>query len=262
MNYIVLDLEFNQPFQFQSGSQTILNPECPFEIIQIGAVKLNQNFEYLESFNFFIKPQIYKRIHPFVEKITGITQEQLRDCPFFPDAYHAFVQFIGNESSVLCTWGVDDIKSLFKNILYYNLKPNLITDKYLNVQSFANMYLHYEPGKTIGLKNAVTLLNLPIDAEFHNALHDAQYTAQIFKIVHPDNLVPDTFHILDLAKKKEPKTRLHTKAFLQYFQNSIGRELTEEEISMLKSAYKLGRNRTYDISNEKYKKMQKKEGKK
>ena len=54
MNYIVLDLEFNQAFPFKSGKKVEPNPECPFEIIQIGAVKLNERFEQLDSFNCMI----------------------------------------------------------------------------------------------------------------------------------------------------------------------------------------------------------------
>ena len=46
MNYIVLDLEFNQAFPFKSGKKVEPNPECPFEIIQIGAVKLNERFDF------------------------------------------------------------------------------------------------------------------------------------------------------------------------------------------------------------------------
>ena len=44
MNYIVLDLEFNQPYNFKTGKRSPLVAECPFEIIQIGAVKLDENF--------------------------------------------------------------------------------------------------------------------------------------------------------------------------------------------------------------------------
>ena len=73
MNYIVLDLEFNQPFHFKTGFQTTLHPDCPFEIIQIGAVKLNEQFTILDEFNILIKPVIYPRIHPYVEKITNLT---------------------------------------------------------------------------------------------------------------------------------------------------------------------------------------------
>lgn len=83
MNYIVLDLEFNQAFPFKSGKKVEPNPECPFEIIQIGAVKLNEHFEQLDSFNCMISPQIYPRLHPFVEKITGIRPKMLAGQPIF-----------------------------------------------------------------------------------------------------------------------------------------------------------------------------------
>ena len=56
----------------------------------------------------------------------------------------------------------------------------------MNIQSFATTYLKYEPGKAIGLKNAVELLELEIESDFHNALNDAMYTAEIFKIVRPE----------------------------------------------------------------------------
>ena len=155
MNYIVLDLEFNQSFPFKNGRKVEPNPECPFEIIQIGAVKLNDQFEQVDTFNAMIRPQIYPRLHPFVEKITGIHAEMLADKPDFKSAYEGFLKFIGNEPAILCTWGGDDIKSLFRNILFYNLNADAVTDQYLNVQPFAAQYLNHEAGKAIGLKNAV-----------------------------------------------------------------------------------------------------------
>lgn len=247
MNYIVLDLEFNQPFAFKSGIQTILNPECPFEIIQIGAVKLNNSLEIVDRFNFMIQPQIYPRIHPYVEKITGITLQQIKDCPPFPKAYDAFLTFIGHEKNILCTWGIDDIKSLYKNILYYNLDSDKLTDQYINVQNYATKFLNYEEGKNIGLKNCVLELNLEMDAAFHNALNDAAYTAEIFRVVCPTPPAADTFHIMDITKKKLHHGRINTKALLECFENKLERPLTEIEVNLIKSAYKLGRNHTYDM---------------
>ena len=40
MNYIVLDLEWNQ-----ACNHEFENPRIPFEIIEIGAVKLNSKYE-------------------------------------------------------------------------------------------------------------------------------------------------------------------------------------------------------------------------
>ena len=45
----------------------------PFEIIQIGALKLNENLETISTFDSLIKPTIYKYIHPFVANLTKIT---------------------------------------------------------------------------------------------------------------------------------------------------------------------------------------------
>ena len=90
MNYIVFDLEFNQSFDFKTGSSAKSNPECPFEIIQICAVKLNSSFETIGHFNRYIKPVIYKRIHPYVEKITAITQDDLKNGAPFAEVFRDF----------------------------------------------------------------------------------------------------------------------------------------------------------------------------
>ena len=103
MNYIVFDLEFNQSFDFKTGSSPASNPECPFEIIQIGAVKLDSNLETVGYFNYYIKPVIYKRIHPYVEKITGITQEMLDSGHNFSEVYEALCDFADPAEDIFCS---------------------------------------------------------------------------------------------------------------------------------------------------------------
>jgi len=259
MNYIVMDLEFNQPFPFRTGIKTELEPECPFEIIEIGAVKLDEKFQKIADFRIMIKPQIYPRIHPYVEKITKIHWCDVKNAPAFPEAYHEFLNFIGTEKSVLSTWGVDDIKSLFKNILFYEQDIMGITDQYINIQPMAAHYLNHENGKSIGLKTAVEALDLTIESPFHDALYDAQYTAKVFSIVKTDTMTPDVFHVLDLAKSKVPSARLHITALVVHFEETMGRALTPEEKILVKKAYKLGHDRSYDILPKK--KLQTEKGK-
>ena len=248
MNYIVLDLEFNQSFPFKNGRKVEPNPECPFEIIQIGAVKLNDKFEQVDTFDAMIRPQIYPRLHPFVEKITGIHAEMLADKPDFRSAYEGFLKFIGNEPAILCTWGGDDIKSLFRNILFYNLNADALTDQYLNVQPFAAQYLNHEAGKAIGLKNAVEALGIPEGDTFHDALNDAVYTAKIFAITHPAEIKAETFNPLTMLAKKPKKLRTNVKSLLMYVEEKMDRALTEDEKGLVKMAYMLGRNHTFDAT--------------
>ncbi|WMI80173.1 3'-5' exonuclease [Anaerotignum sp. MB30-C6] len=258
MSYIVLDLEFNQSFPFKTGETVAPVAECPFEIIQIGAVKLNKSFQQIDEFNAMIQPQIYPRLHPFVEKITGLTEDKLKDQQKFTDAFRKFITFIGDEDAILCTWGADDIKSLFRNILYYKLDTNSITNKYLNVQNFATAYLNYEAGKAIGLKNAVTELNIKAESPFHDALNDAIYTAKVFEIVHPKEITATVFKPNSLLVTIPKPPRTNTPALLRHIAELMERDLTTEEKKMVKLAYFLGRGHTFDASGQEKKKKKSK----
>jgi hypothetical protein len=184
----VLDFEFNQAFDFGNGNGEP-NPNCRFEIIQIGALKLDDNYNIVDKFVANIKPSLYKRIHPYVEKITGLTDNDFKDAPDFITIYKDFRNFIA-DSMVLGTWGYSDIKALFRNVTFYNIiKPPVIIE-YVDIQKIATQYLKYSKGGTIGLKNAVEALDIKIDENmhFHNALSDAYYTSMVLKKINPDNL--------------------------------------------------------------------------
>ena len=192
--YTVIDFEFNQAFDFED-KPTVFNPDCRFEIIQIGAVKLNDSLDIVDKISILIKPQLYTRMHPYVEKITGITIDMLEDKPTFSEAFAAFLDFIGS-SKILCVWGNSDIRALYRNITYHHIKEPPILIQYVDVQQLTTRHLKYSRGGTVGLKNAVEMLNLPIDntLTFHDALSDAIYTAKVFKAIHLDNIVIKVFN--------------------------------------------------------------------
>ncbi len=213
MTYIVLDFEFNQAFDFVNNCAAKPNPECRFEIIQIGAVKLNENFDIIDNCNFLIKPSIYKKIHPYVEKITSITTESLADKRAFPDVFKDFLNFIYNNNSqnevILCVWGSSDIKTLYRNLAYYDLAYEPLIIKYIDIQMLATKYFNYSKGSSIGLKNAADLLKLSSDEKkFHDALYDAVFTAKIFKIVKPQNIPIKIFNSSRILNKKSLKKSL------------------------------------------------------
>ena len=184
MNYIVFDLEFNQGYNFGKETKNIINPKCPFEIIQIGAVKLNENFETIGALDVLVKPEIYTTLNPFVKELTGITMDDLDNGKSFKEMYKEFIEFIKTDKSVLCVWGVADIKELFRNIEYHELDTSIVPTEYINIQSYASKQLNCKKGINIGLGNAANLLNIPIESQFHNAFNDAYYTAEVFKKIY------------------------------------------------------------------------------
>ena len=60
-NYIVFDLEWNQGGSVREQELK----ELPFEIVEIGAVRLNERREKTGEFSRLIKPQVYHEMHPF-----------------------------------------------------------------------------------------------------------------------------------------------------------------------------------------------------
>ncbi|NLJ57295.1 MAG: DNA polymerase III, partial [Tissierellia bacterium] len=66
--YIVFDLEFNQDFT-ETESVEKIKGMYPFEIIQIGAVKLDSDFNIVKTFSRYIKPAIYNKISPIIEEL-------------------------------------------------------------------------------------------------------------------------------------------------------------------------------------------------
>lgn len=181
--YTVLDFEFNQAFEF-ANQPVKPNPDCRFEIIQIGAVKVDDNYNITQKFDRLIKPQVYERIHPYVEKITGWTDESFVGQDGFVQVYTDFRKFIGDDT-VLCTWGSSDIRALYRNLTYYNLVKQPVIIRYMDLQNIATRFLHYSKGGTVGLKNAVELLGIEEEEQFHNALCDAVYTARVLKKIAP-----------------------------------------------------------------------------
>lgn len=77
MNYIILDLEWNQGNE-QREKQL---KELPFEIIEIGAVKLNSRMEICDSFHELIRPQVYKEMHYMTKKLLQLDMDELQDGP-------------------------------------------------------------------------------------------------------------------------------------------------------------------------------------
>ena len=75
MHYIVLDFEWNQPL---SEKEMLMEP-FPFdsEIIEIGAIKLDESFQTVDEFKTFIRPQFYPHLSNAVVQLTKIRPQEL-----------------------------------------------------------------------------------------------------------------------------------------------------------------------------------------
>jgi len=251
VNYIIYDLEFNQK---NYNSAEIINKtieselnnisSIPFEIIQIGALNLDANLQTISTFDFLIKPMIYKTIHPFVENLTKITNDKVSSAKDFVHVYEDFLKFMGDDEFILCVWGSADIKELIRNIKFYNLSTSY-DYKYIDIQKYLSKYLKAPAKSRIGLRNAIELLNIPIEGEFHDAFNDAYYTAEIFKLIYNDNMKPILYTPDPSRRVSQPKEKIDIPSLINQFEKMYNREMSDEEKSIIKLSYMMGKTRQF-----------------
>ncbi len=249
MHYIVLDLEFNQ----EPSSLTISADSasvCPFEIIQIGAIKLDSDWNAIATFNRYIKPTIYLKINDFVSELTGITIQKLLNEKEFPQTLNDFIQFMGDDI-VLCTWGMTDMKELYRNALFHRYDLKRLPDKVINLQPYVSIHLKQPAKKLMNLKAAVDALSIPVTYPFHNALYDAYYTAQLLKKLSRTELLPEQYNPnFRRERSTQPKQMVDFDKLLQQFAKMYHRKLTKEEQDMITLSYKMGRTHQFVIKSE------------
>ena len=252
MEYIVFDLEFNQGFD-KENNKTYSDEKCPFEIIQIGAIKLDANFNIIDKFSSFVKPNIYKDIHPFVGKMTHITLDKVKNAPSFNAVYKDFKKFISSKSNIMCVWGAGDLKELYRNINYYSLPSKGLPQLYINVQQYASSYFNNPTGQSIGLQNAIQILQLEQDKAYHDALNDAYYTALVLKNIYDENIVADTYVYTPVksnrARSKSVKKKVNYLALFEEFKKILGRDLTSDDKKLIDLAYKMGKTNQFLIDD-------------
>lgn len=256
MYYIVIDMEFNQNETFKKdspveypypessfGLSNQMKSKLPFEIIQIGAYKLDEKLNILSSFNRYIKPSIYESIDPRITEMTGITTEQLQEEKTFPEVYKDLIAFIQDKGSVFCTWGTSDMRVLFRNVKDFHLDESLLPRQFINVQPYVSLHLKMPQKKLLRLQTAIELLNLPINDAFHDALHDAYYTALIFKQIHTPFMLPqkyDSTQTNTKVKLRQKKRVIDFDSLIKQFEKMYAREMTQEEIGIILLAFKMG----------------------
>lgn len=247
MYYIIFDLEFNQDsssLQHFDGK----NMRAPFEIIQIGAIKLDVNFNTIDTFNRYVKPTFYKQITPFITELTGITTEQLLQEETYPNVYTAYTDFIGGSDAVFCIWGMSDIKELYRNTTYHQLSNVHLPKMFINIQPHVSKHLALPSKKLLRLQDAASLLHIPITYPFHNALYDAYYTSEIFKRVYRSSMVLSHYDPSYIPpRQKQRKKQIDFNGLIQQFEKMYNRQMTKEEQDIIKLAYKMGKTNQFLI---------------
>lgn len=113
MQYIIMDLEWNNTYAKKADGY--IN-----EIIEIGAVKLDDELETVDTFSCIIRSQIGKKLRGSVKRLTHLTNDDISTGVPFTKAFSVFRKWVGTSETVVLTWGDGDIRVLIDNYKYLN----------------------------------------------------------------------------------------------------------------------------------------------
>lgn len=220
MDYIVLDLEWNQS---NTGEEAEVK-DIPFEIIDIGAVKLNRGRSMTDEFNHLVKPTVYLHMHKITGKLIHLHMQDLQNGEPFPQVIEEFKVWCGQDY-IFCTWGPLDLYELQRNIRYYGLKPlSNAPICFLDVQKLFS--IAYEDGKSRrSLEYAIDYLHVEKDIPFHRAFSDAYYTAKIMALLPEEVLENYSIDTFVLPKKREEEIHVLFHNYMKY----ISREFADKQ---------------------------------
>jgi uncharacterized protein len=187
---VVFDLEFTA----WEGSMAArwLRPGEFKEIVQIGAVRVDENFSPLDRFETLVRPRIHPQLSPYLEGIIGISNADIAARGVaFADAWRGFSQFVG--ALPLVAYGRDDL------VLAGNLRLCGLDDAlppYTNVIDWLlanNLALTHAHGCDIGPAAGVAFAGHP-----HNALDDTLSLAAGIRALMARG-VPSPLHKMSLV---------------------------------------------------------------
>lgn len=205
MKYIVVDFEMNPVSGIYNEQKAI----CTNEIIQIGAVLLDENYEERDSFRTYVKPRFSEKLRRNIVSLTGITDDMLQHAPEFPDALKAFFGWCSccGDKVQIIQWSESDYSQVAGEIRQKNY---ILTDQekplMVGWHDFQKEY-----GEVIGaeremsLSNAVMLAGKDFEGKQHDALYDARNTARIFRTVRiPEERQKSMGKVSEVLKGSRP----------------------------------------------------------
>lgn len=207
MNYVIVDFEMNEIAKEQKEARGL----CRSEIIEIGAVILDESLLVLGEFKTLVKPQYNDTIGKVYETLTGITTSMVAGAPTFVTAYEMFVNWCesyGDEYEVYA-WSENDYNQLVAEMAlkqYSRLDKMGLLGRWNDFQWEYTKKLGLE--RIVSLEKALDYAGLPFEGQMHDALWDAKNTATLFAIVRDEKRCNEV--LASVIEAFKPKKRRFT----------------------------------------------------
>ena len=181
MNFVIFDLEWNNAYNYKA--QTGMN-----EIIEIGAVMLDERLQIVDTFKQLILPKVSKRLTGRFKDLTHITPDEVKQNGIpFEEAFRDFARWSGADNCVFMSWSDSDLYVLAGNYKYFSQRAHVpFMQRYADAQKYCMRFLTDNPNNNqISLAHCAEKFQISVEEEnLHRALEDCYVAAACFKKVY------------------------------------------------------------------------------
>ena len=177
------------------------------EIIEIGAVMLDESFSEIASFKRYVKPDYSRHISTTIFNLTGINDYFLNGCNGIQEELDAFAAWClsSGDEVIVYAWSDSDLNQIQKEYLLKELVPseNLerICAAWKDLQALYDEAV--EANCPTALHKALASIGVDFDGKMHDALDDARNTATIFvELSNPEEFRKTVNYIHEYTERK------------------------------------------------------------
>ncbi|MFK7802860.1 MAG: exonuclease domain-containing protein [Anaerolineae bacterium] len=177
VHHIVVDIEATCWKDWENAAE--------METIEIGAVKLNADFELIDEFTVFVRPVIHPQLSDFCLRFTSIQQADVEAADKFPAAFKQFLEWIGPQPYIWYSWTSYDRKRLLGDFENHHQSSNQPIPRFFELHhDLKKLFAQKENLEVpVGMRRALKRLEVDYEGRQHRGIDDARNTAAILKYV-------------------------------------------------------------------------------
>lgn len=197
---IFIDLEMNT-----TDTRLVRRKKLKNEVIEIGAVRMDDAFHPLDRFRIFVRPQYNGVIERKIYKLTGISNGAVSDAVSLPEALDALEAWCGSDGYEIYAWSTSDLCQLRKECGFKGI-DSVFLDEMVQWHDFQEDFRQMLGEKNIlSLSNAMHRAGLEPEGSLHDASWDAYNSARLMETAYSEDFAVDLANAQDACYQEAPK---------------------------------------------------------
>lgn len=200
MQYVILDVEMCKiPKALRTKKYRHAN-----EIIQLGAVLVDEDYNIVDSFDEYVKPQLGTLDKKIID-LTGITYENIKDADSFNAVMHRFENWLIDKEVTAVSWSMTDMTQMLYEAEvkeYDGYIVDRLCENWIDCQEMFDKKI--DADRQMSLRDAIVASDIEVEGREHDGLVDAMNTAKLFikLMLNPDYRLNDYYYS---ARYEEPE---------------------------------------------------------